>query len=486
MRPAHPAAPPPRRTGRGIGSGRCGTRRGVNPFQRNRKARAASSRSPLWVWPTAGGAAALAAAILLEQFRPRPGTGPAGLWPGGHDAASSMLQVVATSSVTVATLSLSVTVVTLQLASQQFSPRLLRRYAHDPVLKAVLTVLLTTLVFALATLSFMRSGEALPVVSLVLASVLGVASLAAVLGFLNHIIRRLRVDSMMLDTHKEASDAIRRCHPARDGPSPHTGDTPAPHPEPARGAVVRARRSGFLRLVDARELVACARRGDTFVRVDVRPGDLIVEGNPVAVVWARAPGGRMPDPGADGTAEEIEAALKTGFERIPDQDVAFGFRQLEDIAVKAMSPGINDPVTACTAVGHMADLLVRLAGRRLGDIPHEDDDGVVRVVVPDRDLRYYLDLACGQLRRYSSGEPTVLAALLRMLRDLAAAVHEEGGESDAAEVRRAAELVLDTMASSVGPSDAAQVHDLHGRVLAALEGRLLDAYADRSGETRSV
>ncbi|MFH0244571.1 DUF2254 domain-containing protein [Streptomyces sp. HK10] len=463
----------------------------MNPFQRNRKARAAPSRSPLWVWPTVGGTGALAAAVLLDQIRPRRGTGPANLWPGGRDAASSMLQVVATSSVTVATLSLSVTVVTLQLASQQFSPRLLRRYAHDPVLKAVLTVLIATVVFALATLAFMRSGPSLPVVALFLASVLGVVSLASVLGFLNHIIRRLRVDSMMLDTHRETSDAIRRRHPARDDPSAHVPD--APDPEPARGAVVRARRSGFLRLTDARALVACARGGDTFVRIDVRPGDLIVAGNPVAVVWARDPAGGTPDPGADGTAEEIEAALGTGFERTPDQDVAFGFRQLEDIAVKAMSPGINDPVTACTAVGHMADLLVRLASRRLGDIPHEDDEGIVRVVVPDRDLRYYLDLACGQLRRYSSGEPTVLAALLRMLRDLAAAVREEGGGDgwedgggDAAEVRRAAELVMDTMDSSVGPADAAQVHDLHGRVLAALEGRLLDAYTDRGGETRSV
>ncbi|MFP8903729.1 DUF2254 domain-containing protein [Streptomyces atacamensis] len=458
----------------------------MKPFQRNRKLRSVSSRPPLWVWPTVGGAVALAAAILLEQFRPRRGTGPANLWPGGHESASSMLQVVTTSAVTVATLSLSVTVVTLQLASQQFSPRLLRRYAHDPVLKAVLTVLLTTLVFALATLSFMRSGEALPVVSLFLASVLGVASLAAVLGFLNHIIRRLRVDSMMLDTHKETSDAIRRRHPARDDPSSRPPDAPVPRPEPERGAVVRARRSGFLRLTDDRALVACARRGDIFVRIDVRPGDLIVAGNPIAVVWARDPADGVPDPGADGTAEEIEEALKTGFERTPDQDVAFGFRQLEDIAVKAMSPGINDPVTACTAVGHMADLLVRLAGRRLGDIPHEDEDGTVRAVVPDRDLRYYLDLACGQLRRYSSGEPTVLAALLRMLRDLAATVHEKGGEGEVAEVRRAAELVMDAMDSSVGPADAAQVHDLHGRVLAALEGRLLDAYTDRSGETRSV
>ncbi len=131
----------------------------------------------------------------------------------------------------------------------------------------------------------------------------------------------------------------------------------------------------------------------------------------------------------------------------------------------------------------MADLLVRLAGSRLGPTVHEDPDGVGRAVVPDRDLRYYLDLACGQLRRYAAAEPTVLVALLRMLRDLAVAVRDE---EDAAEVRRAADTVRDTLAPSVHTGDAEQVHDLHRRVMTALAGRTVEAYLDRSGETRSV
>ncbi|MDG9701887.1 DUF2254 domain-containing protein [Streptomyces sp. DH37] len=451
-------------------------------LQRNRSPRAETSRSPLWTWPTAGGGIALVAAMLLERVRPRSGTGPAALWPGDHSSASTMLQVVATSSVTVATLAFSVTVVTLQLASQQFSPRLLRRYAHDRVLKAVLTVLLTTLVFALTTLAFMNSDEALPVVALLLASALGVASLAAVLGFLSHIVRKLRVDSMMLDVHDETGDAIRMFYPARDDPRPRSPDEL--DLDEARGATVYGRSSGFVRLVDVGALVACARRSDTVVRLSIRPGDLLVAGNPIATVWARDPSADPPDPYADGTAAAVDDAVRLGYERTLEQDVAFGFRQLEDIAVKAMSPGINDPVTASTAVGHMADLLVRLAGRRLGPTLHEDGDGVGRAVVPDRDLRYYLDLACGQLRRFSAGEPTVLAALLRLLRDLATAVH--GDDRNAAEVRQAADLVRDTMDSSVGPADAERVHDLHRRVLAALDGRTVEAYADRSGETRSM
>ncbi|WP_158239692.1 DUF2254 domain-containing protein [Streptomyces carminius] len=458
----------------------------MNLLPHRRRPRAESSRSPLWTWPTAGGVTALVTAILLEQVRPRAGTGPANLWPGDSDAASAMLQVVATSSVTVAALTFSVTVVTLQLASQQFSPRLLRRYARDRVLKAVLTVLLSTLVFALTTLSFMNSDEGLPTVALLTASALGVTSLAAVLGFLNHIIRQLRVDSMMLAAHDETGEAIRKLCAGRDEPPPPSPDDLDLELDPARGATVHGGSSGFVRLIDTGALVACARRSDAVVRLDVRPGDLVVAGNPIATVWARDPAAGVPDPDADGLAEKVDDALELGYERTLEQDVAFGFRQLEDIAVKAMSPGINDPVTACTAAGHLADLLVRLAGRRLGPVLHLDEDGTGRLILPDRDLRYYLDLACGQLRRFAAAEPTVLAALLRMLRDLATAVHGTGDERDAAEVRRAADLVRDTLDSSVGTEDAGQVHDLHRRVLAALAGRTAEAYTDRSGETRSV
>ncbi|HEX5569623.1 MAG TPA: DUF2254 family protein, partial [Streptomyces sp.] len=226
-----------------------------------------------------------------------------------------------------------------------------------------------------------------------------------------------------------------------------------------------------------------AHRHDLVVRLDVRPGDLTVVGTPIATVWARDPSAGKLDPYADGAAAAVTDALMIGYERSMEQDVAFGFRQLEDIAVRAMSPAINDPATACTAVGHLADLLVKLAGRRLGPAVHPDADGVERVIVPDRDLRYYLDLACGQLRRSAAAEPTVLVALLRMLRDLATAVRDD--ERYAAEVRRGADRVRDALAGTVSSADAEQVHDLHRRVLQALDGHTVRAYLDRSGETRS-
>ena len=172
-----------------------------------------------------------------------------------------------------------------------------------------------------------------------------------------------------------------------------------------------------------------------------------------------------------------------GYERTIEQDAAFAFRQLTDIAVKALSPGINDPVTAAHAVGHMADLLVRLTGRRLGPTLHEDAEGTGRVVVPDRDLPYYLDLVCGPIRRYGRSEPTVLIALLRMLRDVATAARDDAQRQDLADQIG---LIVEEVSETVGAHDAKQVQAMAQRVGQALDGDVRGAYADRSGETRSL
>ncbi|GHH43790.1 hypothetical protein GCM10018773_30500 [Streptomyces candidus] len=435
----------------------------------------------MWLWPTVGAVAAFAAALLLARVRPAPGSIGAALWPGDVASAATALQAVATTSVTVTTLTFSLTVVTLQLASQQFSPRLLRRYARDSATKTVLTVLTSTFVFTITTLSFLDTKNRVPTPALLIAMVLGVASMAAVLAFLTHIVREVRVDSMMQAVHDETATAIGMFYPDGDDPRPRSPDEL--ELDEAAGTTVYATGSGFVRLVDVPALVECARRRSALVRLNARPGDLVVARSPLATVWTTAHGAESLEPEPDVPAAAINAAVTLGYERTLDQDAAFGFRQLQDIAVKAMSPGINDPVTAATAVGHMADLLVRLAGRRLGPTVHLDHDGEPRAIVPDRDMRYYLDLACDQLKRFAAEEPTVLAALLRMLRDLAVVVHDR---EHAGEVHRAADAVQAALSPTVSQADAEQVHDLHRRVRIALAGDCTRAYADRSGETRSV
>jgi len=443
----------------------------------HRVRRSETSRTDLWIWPSCAGVAGLVAGLTLGQVRPDPGTTLSRLaWPGDVDAASSLLQTVATSAITATTLTFTLTVVALQLASQQFSPRLLRNFMHDRVTKVVLSVLVATFLFAVTVLRGLRSDAPVPSLAMLVASVLAVGALGAVLGFITHITRLLRVDTMMREVHDEAEKAIAIFYP-------HYGD-PAPRSprelqvDESAGTTVAAASSGFVRLIDVDRLIGAAAVADAIARVEVRPGDHVVRGTPVATLWGRSTGSDLRTLEA-----EVHACLHLAYERTIEQDAAFGFRQLTDIAVKALSPGINDPVTAAHCIGHMADLLVLLTGRRLGPTLHEDEHGTGRAVVPDRDFRYYLDLVCGQIRRYGDREPTVLVALLRMLRDVAVAVRDPGQR---AEVSRQVDLIVQEMPPSLPATDADSVRDLARRVAAALAGDTAAAYGDRAGETRSI
>ena len=433
-----------------------------------------NSRWPLWLGPTLASLAAIALGALLTQISP---TGNGVLDPilGDVDAARALLQVTATSVMTATTLTFSLTVVALQLASQQFSPRLLREFTRDPITKRVLSVLAAAFAYAVVVVTSLDGKAPVPGLAVLVTGIFALASLGAILSFITHIVRIIRVDSMMLMVHDDTTRAVDRFYPPYDEEALTPDDVTV---DEARAHKLHARKSGFVQKVNTDQLIVIAKDIGGFVRLEVRPGDHVVRETPMASVWVEDPAGTD----LEDVEERVQSALTIGYERTMDQDAAFGFRQLEDVAVKAMSPSINDPVTADHAVGHMADLLVRLMGCRLGATVHVDEDDVPRAIVPDRDVRYYLDLACAQLRRFGAAEPTVLMALLRMLRDVAVVCRDDHQRE---EVRRAAKLVA-TEGDELRKSDLAAVDDLLERVELALAGDLVEAYADRSGETRSI
>ena len=434
-------------------------------------------RASLWFFPSVAAVAGVLLTIALLPVRPSDEGWGGWLWPGDVQSASTLLQVVATSTMTATTLTFSLTVVALQLASQQFSPRLLREFARDRFTQGVLALLVTTFVVSLTGLRGMEPDQPVPVLVAALSLLLGVASAGGVLAFVGHIVRALRVDTMMVAVHREAAMTIDQTYPllGDESKAPRAG-----LPGPDGGTLVSARRSGFVRVVEPQVLVDAARGQDAFLRLGVRPGDHVVQGAPVCAAWRVDGSG---DLSVDELQDGMVRGVEMGFERTVEQDAALGLRQLTDIAVKAISPGINDPVTAGHAVGYCADLLVRLLGKRLGEQEHVDDDGVVRLVTPDRDLRYYLDLVCAPVRRFGRGEPLVLTALLRMLRDCAVAATVDGQRD---EIRRQVELVLEDVGAELLPYDVDAVRDLARRVELALAGDVDTAYRDRAGETRSV
>jgi uncharacterized membrane protein len=339
-----------------------------------------------------------------------------------------------------------------------------------------MAVLISAFVVSLTTLRGLDPERPLPVLALLLSLVLGLASAGVLIAFMGHIVRRLRVDNMMTSVHRDTRTSLEAAYPPHDEGPEEPGDG---LPGPEGGVLIPAWRSGFVRTVEPGTLVDAACRHRVFLRMEVRPGDSVVEGSPLAAAFPVDDG----DVPVDELVDELEEAVALGFERTEEQDVAFGLRQLVDIAVKAISPAINDPTTAAESIGYCADLLVRLQGRSLGPQVHRDDGGIAWVALSDRDLRYYLDLVCAQVRRFGRGEPVVLTALLRLLRDMAVAARDEDQRR---EIASQAAMVVAQMSGDLLEEDADAVRDLARRVELALSGDADAAFRDRAGETRSI
>ncbi len=376
-------------------------------------------RTQLWPTPAVGVTLAVAIGVALPRLERRTADLPPWLrdylFSGDAGAARTVLDAVAGSLITVTALTFSLTVVTLQLASSQFSPRLLRTFTRDRVVQATLALFLGTFTYALTVLRTVRNetdqgSEFVPDISVTLAYVLAVASVVGLILFLAHLAQTIRVESMLQSVLSDALTTVRRELVERQG-APATWAALLPS---GASRTLLTPSSGFLVQVSEENLTDAACRADVVLALAVRPGDSLVAGTPVGSVWSRDGSGVDDD-----TLEALGATLVTSFERTSWQDVGYGLRQLTDVAVKALSPGINDPTTAVHALGSSATLLCELAGRDLGPRVLRDDDDRVRAVLARPDFATLLAVGIDQPARYGAGEPAVLHRLLGLLRELA-------------------------------------------------------------------
>jgi uncharacterized membrane protein len=383
-----------------------------------------SWRTRLWPLPVAAVVAAAALGIALPRLDGEvadelsPGV-TAYLFTGGPEAARSVLSVIAGSLMTVTSLTFSLTIVTLQLASSQFSPRVLRTFTRDRLVHVSLALLLGTFVYAVTVLRTVRASLAeqvafVPQISVTVAYLFALASVIIVVVFLAHLARQIRVESMMRDVHAETDATVTRVLTQTSSAGTPTA-VPTP---PGTATLVRAGRSGFLTFTDDQDILEATAEADATAIIDRCPGDSLVAGTPIGRVWRRD-GTALSGPDADELTNRLSAAVHTGYERTAAQDAAFGFRQLIDVAARALSPGINDPTTAVHVLGHASALLCRLVTQQLGHRIMTDDAGHVRVVLHRPDFGALLHLVISAPSRYGAGDPDVMARLLLLLREVA-------------------------------------------------------------------
>lgn len=383
-------------------------------------------KGSLWALP----AAFVLVALLLGTVLSRP---PAGeelhesiLFGGTPEAARELLSALAGAMITVTGLTFSLTVVALQMAAAQYSPRVLRGFLADRGNQLVLSSLVGTFAYTLAVLRNIREGtdgaeEVLPELAVTLAVAFSLGALGMLVYFLHHLTRQLRVDTILDQTATETLHMIDRAFPERARGSPGRRVLP----EPSEHAVaVPARRSGYLQAVERTGLRRRAAHGQVIVRLRPQVGTHITEGTTIAWVW-RSDGEDFPAEQRDELDELVHHRVQVGAERTMQQDVAFGMRQMVDIAVKALSTGVNDPTTAVDALGHLSVVICRLADRELGSAIESDEGMQVRVILPRPDFRAYLDLLIDQILRYGGNDPAVAVAVLHALDDVAEVIVDQ-------------------------------------------------------------
>ncbi len=432
-------------------------------------------QTQLWPVPVVGVVLALILGIVLPLVDVRiddhvPEPVKAHLFGGGPDAARSVLSAVTGSLITVTSLTFSLTVVTLQLASSQFSPRLLRTFSRDRVVHVTLALFLGTFTYSLMILRTVRGSDeqrstVVPQMSVTVSVLLTLASVVGLVLFLAHLAKQIRVETILDTVHREATDTLQRVLDPR-GAGPRTADV-APE-APPRAVPLVTGESGFLVDVDEDELVAAATEAAAVVLIEKLPGGSLVADTPLGRAWS-LDGHDLSPAATEQLGRRVSAAVHAGRERTSVQDFAYGLRQLTDVTNKALSPGINDPTTAVHALGHVAGLLCEVVAFELGPKLLYDDDGQVRVVLQRPDLADLLDSAIAQPRRYASDSPSVLQRIAELLRELGWRVSDPHDQQAVRDQRdRLAEAVAESL---LGPAESASIASALAQVDRALADR---------------
>ncbi len=362
-----------------------------------------------WVRPTL---LALAGVVLAEVARrlEAPGIGPlpSGLvFAGDIGGAQSLLAVIGGSAIGVAGTIFSITIAALSFTSGQMGPRLLRNFVRDPGNQWALGVFLLTFAYTIALHRGMGAPDTptVPHLGLALAVALALGCTVVLAWFVHHVATGINVEAVIDLVHAELRDTVARL--TTDAAPEHPTRLPMP---PPRGEPVRCAGAGYLRAIDYPALAAWAAENGAVLSVVARPGDYLHAAARIAEV--------VPADTVEGAAAALRGAMTLGPRPAAAQDLEFAVRQLVEVAVRALSPGINDPFTAMAVLDRLGAVLAGLAPRHLLPAALLREG---RVVLYRRVTDYggLCDTMFHMIRQAGAGQAAVLIRLVEVLGEVA-------------------------------------------------------------------
>lgn len=423
-------------------------------------------RTSLWILPVGMFLTGVGLAVAALDFS--LGSAEGRRWAhwidsGSGDDARNLISTLLTAVVTMASLAFSVTVVALSLASNTFGSRLIRIFRADRRTQVVLGMFVMTIVYLLLVLRALRGAapaERVPEVAVAFGSLLALVSVLALLAFMQGVASLITAGEVVRRARREFDAAISELPHAQDGQASLVQPQP-PTEGNASAGKIRLPREGYVQSVEFAKILQWAERNEAVVRLNFRPGDFVVEGDHKVEVIP-------PPPDPERARMAIGRFIASGPHRTPTQDLEFAIRQLVEVAVRALSPGINDPFTAMAVIDRLRGGLARLATRRLPPAMLADRAGKIRLIRHVTTYAGAVDAAFNQIRQAGSTKPAILIHLLKALEDLGEhARTEEQREA----LRRHALLAHSAAQRDVAePLDRQDVEDAYRSAARALGG----------------
>jgi uncharacterized membrane protein len=373
-------------------------------------------RYSLWFIPSVILAVATALAIAAIELDSTISADTLAKWPklfgASADGARIVLQVVSSAMITVAGLTFSITILILSLAGTQYTPRLIRTFMGSRPTQAVLGIFLGIFVYCVIVLRSVRGGEEnfVPSVAVTLAIGLALLGVGVLIYFIHHIASSIQASSVISAISNETIHAIDDIYPDPFQTEPENNvQLLFPEKTEHQWYPVPSSHTGYIQNVNDGTLLACASKHRIIIRLELEIGEFVACGLPVALVTV---------PPKSDWIDDINRAISVGHYRTVEQDIGVGIRQLVDIALKAMSPAVNDTTTAIMCIDFLSAILIKLADRKITEGALYEK-GELRVILKGASFKEFMRNAFELIRENAKDNVAVYASMLRALEHLA-------------------------------------------------------------------
>lgn len=377
-------------------------------------------RASFWFVPSLIIAVSIVLAVVLIETDATASMPWMARWPrlfgAGAEGARAMLSTVAGSMMTVVGVTFSMTLMTLALASSQYTSRILRNFMRDRVTQVVLGIFAGIFIYCLIVLRTIRGGDVggfIPSLAVTFGVVLAIGSISVLIFFIHHIASSIQAASIIASVADETMMAVDRLFPDKLGEDMVNNDEEQP-PLPLqeqKWQKVPAREDGYIQSVNSAVLLRLAREHQTIVRMERGVGEFVVHGTTLVSL-------ALSDPPAKEIIADLQAAYSINRYRTVEQDAGFGIRQIVDIALRALSPGINDTTTAVMCVDYLTAILARLASRPIPS-SRRYAEGELRVITIGPTFASLVAESFDQIRASAEGNVAIMLRVLGALQTIA-------------------------------------------------------------------